>query len=150
MVDRRTIKNAFKVTVSREFNFTLETVFGSWFDPEYLGDWLFGTPDGVDKVSQVDPRVGGEFRIGERRGEEMAIHVGTFHEIDNHKRIVFSYYFETTNDELPTIVIVDFDKLGNGCKISITHEMDEIYSEYEELTIKGWNMIFDGLEKTLN
>lgn len=150
MVERRLIKNAFKVTVSREFSFTLETVFGAWLDPKHLGDWLFGTPDGVDKVSHVDPSVGGDFRIGERRGEKMAIHVGTFHEINYLKRIIFSYYFETTNDELPTNVIVDFYKTENSCKVSINHEMHEIYSEYEELTIKGWNMILDGLEKTLN
>lgn len=45
---------------------------------------------------------------------------------------------------------MDFYKTENSCKVTITHEMDEIYSEYEELTIKGWNMIFDGLEKTLD
>jgi uncharacterized protein YndB with AHSA1/START domain len=92
MVERRLIKNAFKVTVGGEFSFTLETVFGAWLDPKHLGDCLFGRPDGVDKVSHVDPSVGRDFRIGERRGEEMAIQVGTFHEINYHKRIIFSYF----------------------------------------------------------
>lgn len=150
MVERRNIINAFKVTVSREFNFPLETVFDAWLDAENLGDWLFSTSEGIDKVSDVDPRVGGDFRIGERRDEEMAMHVGTFHEIDRPKRIVFSYYMEAANDDAPSNVIIDFEKTENGCRVLITHEMDDVWSEYEELTIQGWNMIFDGLEKVLN
>lgn len=150
MVERRNFINAFKVNVSREFNFPLETVFDAWLDAENLGDWFFSTPEGVDKVSDVDPRVGGDFKIGERRGEEMAMHVGTFHEIDRPKRIAFSYYMETANDDAPSNVIIDFEKTENGCRILITHEMDDVWSEYEELTIQGWNMIFDGFEKVLN
>lgn len=150
MVERRNIINVFKVTVSREFNFPLEIVFDEWLDTKNLGKWFFSTPEGVDKVSDVDPRVGGDFRIGERRGEEMAMHVGTFHEIDRPKRIVFSYYMETANDDALSNVIIDFEKTENGCRVLITHEMDDVWSEYEELTIQGWNMIFDGLEKVLN
>lgn len=150
MVERRIITNVFKVNVSREFIFPLETVFEAWLDAENLGNWLFSTPEGVDKISDVDPRVGGHFKIGERRGEEMAMHVGTFHEIDRPKRIVFSYYMETANDDAPSNVIIDFEKTENGCRILITHEMDDVWSEYEDLAIGGWNMIFDGLEKVLN
>ena len=150
MVERRNIENAFKVTVNRDFNCSLETIFDAWLDPEHLGDWLFGTPDGQDKVSSVDPNVGGDFRIGERRGEEMAMHVGTYHEIDRPNRIVFSYYMETANDDAPSNVILEFNGNDNQSSITVTHEMDDIWSEYEELTIQGWNMIFDGLEKHLN
>lgn len=150
MVERRNIKNAFKVTINREFDLPVEKVFSAWLDPKHLGDWLFGTPGGVDKVSEVEPCVGGDFRIGERRGEDMAIHVGTYHEITHFKKIVFSYYFETNNDEKPTNVIIEFDETDGGCMICITHEMDDIYSEYEDLTLEGWKMIFDGLDKILN
>lgn len=146
MVERRNIINAFKVNVSREFNFPLETVFDAWLDAENLGNWLFSTPDGVDKVSEVDPRVGGGFRIGERREGEMAMHVGTFHEIERPNLIVFSYFMETANDDAPSNVIIKFEKTDNGCNVHILHEMDDIWSEYEELAIQGWNMIFDGLE----
>lgn len=149
MVERRNINNAFNVKVSREFNFPLETVFDAWLDAENLGNWLFSTPEGVDKMSEIDPRVGGNFRIGERRDGEMAMHVGTFHEIDRPNLIVFSYYMETANEDAPSNVIINFEKTKRGCKVFITHEMDEVWSEYEDLAISGWNMIFDGLEKLL-
>ncbi|MCC3860767.1 SRPBCC family protein [Pseudemcibacter aquimaris] len=149
MVERRNIEKLFMVKVCREFDIDIERVFDAWIDPDNLGNWLFGTPDGKDKTSEVDPRVGGDFRIGERRGDEMAMHVGTYHEIDRPNRIVFSYYMENVNEDMPSNVIVDFETTDEGCRVSVTHEMDDIWSEYEASAIDGWNMIFDGLEKQL-
>ncbi|MDG1858408.1 MAG: SRPBCC domain-containing protein [Emcibacteraceae bacterium] len=146
MVERRNIKNPFVVKISREFNASNEKLFDAWLDSENLGNWLFGTPNGKGKVSKVDPSVGGNFEIGEMRGGAFANHVGTYHEIVRPSRVVFSYYYETENEELSSTVIVDIEQCENGCVVNITHEMDDIYSEYEALTIEGWTMIFNGLE----
>lgn len=146
MVERRNIENPFVVKISREFNASADRVFDAWLDPENVGNWLFGTSDGKGKVSKVDPRVGGHFQIGEMRGDEFANHVGTYHEIKRPNRIVFSYYFETTNEELPSTVMVDIEPTDDGCTVHITHEMDNIYAEYEASAIEGWTMIFDGLQ----
>jgi len=146
MVERRIIDNPFIFKMSRDFNASAERVFDAWLDPKYVGNWLFGTPDGKGKVSKVDPRVGGQFEIGEMRGDEFANHVGTYHEIERPNRIVFSYYLETENEELSSTVIVEISEMENGCAVHITHEMDDIYAEYEANTIEGWTMIFNGLE----
>lgn len=150
MVEMREIKNPFVVKVSREFSAASERVFDAWLDPTGIGNWLFSTPDGENKVCDVDPREGGDFRVGEQRGDEMAIHVGTYHKIDPPNQIIFSYYQESTNDDLPSNVTIDFEKNGNGCIVTVTHEMDGIWAEYEESAVSGWNMIFDGLNKTIN
>ncbi|MDG1995712.1 MAG: SRPBCC domain-containing protein [Emcibacteraceae bacterium] len=147
MVERRTIENPFVFKLSREFKTPAERVFDAWLDPKNVGNWLFGTPDGKEKGSKVDPRVGGNFEIGEMRGDEFANHVGTYHEIERPYRIVFSYYYETENEELSSTVIVELTDAGNGCIVHITHEMDDIYAEYEESTMEGWTMILNGLEK---
>jgi len=149
MVERRKIENPFVVKVSRAFDAPIERVFDAWVDPANVGNWLFATPEGESKICEVDPREGGHFRIGERRGEEMAMHVGTYHEIDRPQRLVFSYYFETANEEMPSNVIVEISETENGCMVLVTHEMDDIYAEYEDSATNGWNMIFDGLEKIL-
>ena len=145
MVERRKIDNPFVVKVSREFKASAERVFDAWLDPENVGNWLFSTPDGKGKVCKVDPRVGGNFEIGEMRGDDFANHVGTYHEIDRPNRLVFSYYMETVNEDMPSTVIVEFSAKENGCVVLITHEMDDIYAEYEASAVEGWNMIFDGL-----
>lgn len=145
MVDLRKIENPFVVKVAREFEASPERVFDAWLDPVNVGNWLFATPDGQDKICQVDPREGGDFIIGEKRGEDYAKHIGTYHEIDRPNKIVFSYFYETENEDLPSNVIVEISATENGCLVSITHEMDNIYAEYEASATEGWNMILTGL-----
>lgn len=147
MVELRKIEKPFYVTVSRDFSEPIERVFNAWTDPSGVGNWLFGVPDGKNKVSEVDAREGGDFRIGEERDGVMAFHVGTYHKIDNNKQIVFSYFMEAVNEDMPSNVTVDFKENGTGCTVTVTHEMDDIWAEYEQSAIDGWNMIFDGLEK---
>jgi uncharacterized protein YndB with AHSA1/START domain len=149
MVEHRVIEKLFTVHVEREFIFPIETVFDAWLDVENLGNWLFGTPGGTGKVSEVNPVVGGNFKIGEIRDEELAMHVGTFHELDRPNRIIFSYYMEGENEDGSTNVVIDFSITSNGCLIKLAHEMDAVWSEYEDLTIEGWTMVFNGLEKHL-
>ena len=150
MVDYRKIGNLFTVTVTREFNHPIEKVFDAWLDPVGIGNWLFATPEGKNKICEVDPCEGGDFVIGEQREDGYAKHIGTFHEIDRPNRLAFSYYYEGADDNLASNVIVDFTETATGCQVSVTHEMDDVYAEHEDSAINGWTMIFDGLEKILN
>lgn len=147
MVELRKIENPFYVKVTRDFSESAQEVFNAWIDPVGIGNWLFSTPDGKNKVCEVDAREGGDFRIGEQRGDEMAMHVGTFHKISRPNQIIFSYYMEPVSDDLPSNVTVDITEKGEGCTVTVTHEMDDIWAEYEDSAVNGWNMIFDGLEK---
>src|SRR5688572_17726171 len=70
------------IVVTREVPATLEVVFDAWFDSRNAGRWLFATSDGVMEAVEIDPRVGGRFRIAERRGAQLAEHVGTYVEVD--------------------------------------------------------------------
>ena len=149
MVELRTIENAFSVTVSREFEHSIDKVFDAWLDPVGVGNWLFSTPDGKNKICEVDPRVGGDFSIGEEREDGFANHVGTYHVIDRPNKILFSYYQEGANEDAPSNVTVQFSETDKGCMVTVIHEMDGIYEEYEELAKWGWNTIFDGLGNIL-
>ncbi|HPF45926.1 MAG: SRPBCC domain-containing protein [Alphaproteobacteria bacterium] len=150
MTDIRKIENPFFVKVERDFDASVETVFDAWLDGKNVGNWLFATPDGIMKEVDVDPREGGRFIIGEQRGEEYARHVGRYHLIDKPKKIIFSYYYETGDeDELESNVVIEFKATEQGCSIILTHEMDDVYAEYEESAINGWTMIFDGLDAIL-
>lgn len=145
MVELRKIENPFVVVVSHDFAQSRERVFDAWLDPVNVGNWLFATPDGQDKICQVDPREGGNFIIGEKRGDDYAKHVGTYHQIDRPELIIFSYYYETEEEDLASNVIVKFEESEKGCLVTVTHEMDDIFAEYEASAIEGWTMIFEGL-----
>ncbi len=149
MSDIRRIDNPFVVKVSREFNTTRERVFDAWLDGDNIGKWLFASSDGVVKEVSCDPRVGGGFVVADQRGDELARHVATYHEIDRPQRLVFSYYFDAGEEKVTSNVYIDFSETEKGCILSLTHEMDDIYAEYEESAIQGWNMILAGLAKTI-
>lgn len=139
------ITETVKIEVSRRMAAPPERVFDAWLDPAGVRQWLFATPDGVMERVEVDPRVGGRFRIHERRGDEIASHFGTFVEIDRPRRLAFD--FSTSLEETPTRVTVDIEPDGDGSRLTLTHA--GVWADYEERTREGWTKIVDGLARTL-
>ena len=134
-----------KVEVTRHLAAPPERVFDAWLDPQSVCRWLFATPDGVMERVEVDPRVGGRFRIDERRGDEVASHFGTYVEIDRPRRLVFD--FGTSFEETPTRVTVDITPDGEESRLALTHE--GVWADYEDRTRQGWAMIVEGLARVL-
>lgn len=132
--------------VKRRFDFPPETVFDAWLDPSALGQWLFATPDGVMEQVAVDARVGGGFKIDERRGDVLAEHFGRYVEIDRPRRLAFDFGVGAVS-EPTTRVTVDFAPIKGGCEVTLTHE--GVWAGYEERTQQGWTMIFDSLSLIL-
>ena len=136
-----------RVTVRRRFDAPPERVFDAWLDPDSARHWLFATPDGAMERVELNPRVGGRFRIDERRGGELAEHFGEYLEIDRPHRLVFS--FAAIRDSGSTRVAVTIEPDGDGSLLTLVHEMDPRWADYEERTREGWTMILDGLARTL-
>ncbi len=133
------------VQVSRRIAATPERVFDAWLDPGTASKWLFATPDGVMERCEIDARVGGRFRIDERRGDELASHQGEYLEIDRPRRLVFDFW--TSFSEERTRVAVTIASDGDGSLITFTHE--GVWADYEEKTRQGWTMVLEGLAKTV-
>lgn len=135
------------VTVERHIAAPPERVFDAWLDADSVGQWLFATPDGVMEKVEIDPRVGGKFLIAERRGEELAEHFGEYLEIDRPHRLVFS--FAAMRDSSYTRVEVTIAPEGDGSRVTLVHEMDPEWADYEAQTRQGWTKILEGLAQTL-
>jgi uncharacterized protein YndB with AHSA1/START domain len=124
------------VQVKRTFNASRDRVFEAWMDPDRLRQWLTG-PRGSCPSVEVDPRVGGEFRIAMTSGvgklvsllpgQSGVVHmVGRYLEIDRPERLVFTVGWE----EFPTIrldpesttVTVEFHERDEGTEVVLTHE----------------------------
>ena len=135
------------LTVERHIDAPPEQVFDAWLDGDAVGKWLFATPDGVMERVELDPRVGGKFRVEERRGEGLAKHWGEYVEIDRPRRLVFD--FRTSEDEAPTRVTVSIAAEGGGSRITLSHALAPEWADYEDRTRQGWTMILDGLARTL-
>lgn len=134
-----------EVEVSRHLAAPPEQVFDAWLDPDAVGKWLFATPEGRMERVEVDPRVGGGFRIEERRVDDLAEHFGTYVEIDRPHRLVFD--FGTSFSDTPTRVTVTIAPEGDGSCVTLRHE--GVWADWGDRTRQGWGMILEGLERAL-
>jgi uncharacterized protein YndB with AHSA1/START domain len=134
------------VRVERHIDATPETVFDAWLDPDAVGRWLFATPGGVMERVEIDARVGGRFRIDERRAGELASHFGGYEEIDRPRRLVFSFGIDRAPDAM-TRVTVEITPEADGSRLALTHE--RVWADYATRTGEGWATVLDGLARAL-
>ena len=133
------------VQVSRHFAASPERVYDAWLDPHHAGRWLFRTADGVLERCEIDARVGGRFRIDERRGDEIAEHYGEYVALDRPRRLAFDFWTSFSDER--TRVTIDITPDGDGSLLTLTHE--GVWADYEDRTRQGWTMILDGLARAL-
>lgn len=133
-----------EIRVEKRFRHSPERVFDAFLDPSRVGEWLFHTSDGVMEQTQYDPRPGGTFAMFERRGVELARHFGRFVEIERPRRVMFDFWVDEA-PEAPTRVTVTFAAEGEGCVVTLTHDLAPAWSAYEARTTAGWTMILDNL-----
>jgi uncharacterized protein YndB with AHSA1/START domain len=133
--------------VTRRFEASAERVFDAFLDPAKAGRFLFATPTGTMVRVEIDARVGGAFTFVDRRGDEDAVHIGEYLELDRPRRLVFS--FSADPAEAPSRVEIDIVAAGGGCEVILTHEMAPEWADFLDRTRDGWTCILEGLARTL-
>ena len=78
------------ISVSRRFDAPAARVFDAWLDPELAGCWLFATATRPMTHVEIDARVAGSFRFGERSEGRLTQHTGEYLEIVPPRRLVFT------------------------------------------------------------
>ncbi len=137
------------LTVVRDFAAPPERVFDAWLDPAQARRFLFATPDGEMLTCELDARVGGTGLIVERRPSGDAHHRLQFQAIERPRRLVFLFAVDPTVEDAWTRVSIAIAPTGDGCRLTLTHEMDPAWATYEAQTRKGWTMILDTLSHIL-
>jgi uncharacterized protein YndB with AHSA1/START domain len=133
-----------RVTVERRLAAPPEQVYDAWLDPAQAGRWLFRTADGKLERCEIDARVGGGFRIDERRGGELAEHFGEYVELDRPRRLAFDFWTSFSDER--TRVTVTLAPDGGGSLITLVHE--GVWADWADRTRQGWTMILDGLDRS--
>jgi len=96
-----------------------ERVFAAWLDPSSLAQWM--RPGGMtDANVEIDPRVGGKFRIVMIEGAKRYEHTGEYLAVEPPERLEFTWLSEAT-DLKPTVVTVDFLERDAGTELVLTH-----------------------------
>jgi uncharacterized protein YndB with AHSA1/START domain len=134
------------LTLTRHIAAPPERVFDAWLDPAQARRFLFATPDGEMTRVEIDPRVGGEAVIVERRGGIEALHRLRYEAIERPRRLVFQFRACLAGEAEAgewTRVTITIAPDGAGALLTLTH--DGVWTDYEDRTRQGWTMILDNL-----
>jgi uncharacterized protein YndB with AHSA1/START domain len=119
-----------------------EQVFSAWLDPVSLAQWM--RPSGMtDATAEVDPQVGGKFRIVMIEGPKRYEHTGEYLAIEPPGRLEFTWISDAT-DHRPTVVTIDFMERGGGTELVLTHR--RLPASEVDSHRSGWTDIMRKLE----
>jgi len=137
------------LSVTRDFAAPAERVFDAWLNPVDARRFLFTTPDGEMVTCEIDARVGGNGLIVERRDGVDARHRLRYEVIERPHRLVFLFAADPAEEGQWTRVSIAIAAKGDGCTLTLTHEMDPEWAAYEDRTREGWTMILASLARFL-
>ena len=109
------------LTMKRRLNADAARVYRAWTDPKLLTRW-FG-PENVETLeAELDCRVGGVYRIVmlENTGERHQVS-GTYHEVVENERLVFSWSWVTTPERVSRVTVT-LKPDGEGTILTLLHE----------------------------
>jgi uncharacterized protein YndB with AHSA1/START domain len=138
------------VTLTRRFAATPERLFDAWLDPADVRRFLFATPGGEMGTVEIDPRVGGDALIVERRGDKEAIHRLRYEAIERPRRLVFLFKACIAGGPVAdewTRVTVEIAPEGDGARLTLIHE--GVWPDFEDKTREGWTMILASLAQSM-
>ncbi len=137
------------VTVTRRFEAPPDQVFDAWLDVESARRWLFTMPDSKPVRAAIDPTIGGTFTFVDLRDGAEVIHEGSFLEIERPTRLRMRFWVAGQPDAVD-LLDVGIEPDGDGCRLTLTHELHPIWADYEAFTVKVWEAMFDLLTAVLS
>ncbi|HWU89173.1 MAG TPA: SRPBCC domain-containing protein [Kofleriaceae bacterium] len=135
------MKAALGLEVRRLIPARPERLFEAWTTPAQLEAWW--GPRGVRCTrAEIDPRVGGGYRIGNELPDGRVVHIaGEFLVFEPPHRLVYTWRLEGAD---PERVTVRFEPRGAATEVVVVHERiadPRARAEHE----RGWEGCLDGL-----
>ena len=133
------------LVVRRVLRVPRERVFAAWLDPALMARWMC-PGDTRSATVELDPRVGGAFRIVMHHGRGDADHRGEYLIIEPPARLSFTWISAATEFR-PTVVTVELFASGSGTEVVLTHR--RLPPARMDSHRKGWTDILRKLDATL-
>lgn len=141
-----TVTDERRLTLTRRFDAAPERLFDAWTDPKLAARWLFTGPDSESHSTEIDLRVGGAWKVVDRRAGVDYTAVGTYLEIDRPRRLVFTFGMPQFSPEFAK-VIIEIAAEGAGAVMTLVQE--PVPPEEIPPTRHGWTLMLDGLAALL-
>ncbi|WP_159587015.1 SRPBCC family protein [Chelativorans xinjiangense] len=140
-------RDTLSLTITRKFEAAPERVFDAWLDPAKVRAWMgmaltdFGLSGDVRRI-EIEPRVDGSFTFSDMREGAEAVHWGTYRVIDRPRKLVFTWFTSEEEERAnKSVVTVTIEPEGRGSLLTLIHEMDPKWAEYEEQITSGWTQM---------
>jgi len=131
-----------RLVVRKVIQASREEVFAAWINPESMRDWMC-PGDTVTAEAQLDPRVGGSFRIVMKSPAREVDHTGEYLVVEPPSTLAFTWVSSNTGNH-PTLVTVELFDRGNACELVLTHERFA-NADAVRRHKSGWGQIVDKL-----
>jgi uncharacterized protein YndB with AHSA1/START domain len=123
-------------------------VYAAWTEPEQMRKWA-GPGEITVPELESDLRVGGAYRMVMQKpdGERLAVR-GTYREVRAPERLSYTFRWEedSPEDEIDTLVTVEFYDLGEKTELVLTQERFR-NEESRNNHALGWEASFDNLAR---
>ena len=137
---------AVRARIRRPFASQAEDVFDAWIDPQKIREW-FGPGLGEMREVIVDARVGGEFRLVQRRRDGDAVHTGVYERLERPRRLMFTWQTPPVVER--SRVHVEIAASADGCELTLTHDMDAKWAALVPRIEESWMRMTDAMARML-
>lgn len=132
------------LVIRRRYAAPPHVVFEFWTRPEFLAKWLRPSAEYTHQFVEVDPTVGGRYRIAfEAPDGRVDVVGGEYLEVTPPNRLAFSWKWEPPNQHagIDSKVIVQFREIDGETELLLTHDLaDPVMKEEHN---QGWTGALD-------
>jgi len=107
------------LVIRRLIRASREDVFAMWTDAGSLEQWM--TPGGSRTTAELDPRVGGRYKIV-MHGDRDFDHHGEYLVVDPPAKLSFTWISEGSEYQRSIVTVELFEKGDNQTELVLTHE----------------------------
>lgn len=135
------------VNVTKNIQAPIEKVFDAWLDAKTLSRFMLPAPGMPEPNTKIDPRVGGNFEILMKVGEEEIPHTGSYLIIDSPNKLVFTWSSPfSPDDSTVTLLFEEID--SEMTQVELTH-VKFLNEESRDNHEGGWKNILEKLDEIL-
>ena len=117
------------LVVRRVLRAPRERVFAAWLDPVLMARWMC-PGDTRHATVELDPRVGGKFRVVMHHGRGEAEHWGEYLAIEPPSRLSFTWISAST-ERRPTVVTVELFERGVETELVLNRFLTGMPGKFE-------------------
>lgn len=135
--------------VQHRFRHPPEVVFDAWLDVRRAARFLFATETGEMVRCDIDPRVGGQFVMTDRRPDGDVEHTGEYLAIERPTHLVFTFGIPAASPSFDIVTIDITPEADGGCTLHLTTQMQPEWKDYADRARHGWSQILQRLDAAL-